>query len=455
MKKSLYALAAALFLAGSLTSCDKKLDIEPINNVDAEKALQTSNDVEAALVGAYTGMQNVEAYGGYIQLMSDLLADNGEVDFIGTFVQPNQIIRKAIQRDNSFVQVIWTNAYSVINRTNNVLANLDKLDTQAKKDRVEGEAKFIRGAMYFELVRLYAKDWSDGSPTTNPGVPLVLTPTLALDASAQVRRNTVAEVYAHVISDLTTAETKMRTTSSAGAFFANTNAASGMLSRVYLQQGRFAETAAAATRAIGRYVLNPSYVDEFFSGADLLPNSSEDIFAIQVSAQSGQNELNTFYSSDRRAEILVNDKHINQYEPNDERLDLFSVLSGDRYSNKYDALYGNIKVMRVAEMYLTRAEANFRNGTAVGATPLADVNRVRARVGLAPLTTLTLPAILRERKLELAFEGFRLSDVKRNKESVTDPSGTVLPWNSPRLIFPIPLREINVNPNLTQNEGYQ
>ncbi|GAC1369789.1 MAG: hypothetical protein NVSMB30_07920 [Hymenobacter sp.] len=111
--------------------------------------------------------------------------------------------------------------------------------------------------------------------------------------------------------------------------------------------------------------------------------------------------------------------------------------------------------MRLAEMLLNRAEANFRAGTTVGATPLADVNRVRARVSLPPLAVLTLPAILRERKLELAFEGFRLGDLKRNKESVTDPKGVVLAWNSPRLVFPIPLREINVNPNLTQNEGYQ
>ena len=453
MKKTVYALATALLLAGSLTSCDKKLDITPVNNVSADEALKTSSDVEAALVGCYTGIQNVEAYGGYIQLMSDLLADNGEISFVGTFNQPIQISRKAILKDNSFVQSIWTNAYNVINRTNNVLANIDKLDTQAKKDRVEGEARFIRGAMYFELVRLYAKDWSDGSPGANPGVPLVLTPTKVLDASAQVKRNTVAEVYAQVITDLTTAETKMKAASTAGAFFANTYAAAGMLSRVYLQQAQFPAAAAAANRAIaGNYTLTPSYANEFKSGSS---NTAEDIFAIQISAQSGSNSLNTFYSANRRGDVDVEDKHLAQYSLTDDRRKLFTVSSGQRYSNKFDELYGNIKVIRLAEMLLTRAEANFRAGTVVGATPLADVNRVRARAGLAPLVSLTLPAILLERKLELAFEGFRLGDVKRNKESVTDSKNEVLPWNSPRLIFPIPLREINVNPNLEQNEAYK
>ncbi|MCC3152647.1 RagB/SusD family nutrient uptake outer membrane protein [Hymenobacter sp. BT770] len=453
MKKTVYAVATALLLAGSLTSCDKKLDITPVNNVSADDALKTSSDVEAALVGCYTGLQNDEAYGGYFQLMSDLLADNGEISFVGTYTQPIQISRKAILKDNSFVQNMWTNAYNVINRTNNVLANIDKLDTQAKKDRVEGEARFIRGAMYFELVKLYAKDWNDGSPSTNPGVPLVLTPTKVLDATAQVKRNTVAEVYAQVITDLTTAETKMKATSAAGAFFANTYAAAGMLSRVYLQQAQFPLAAAAANRAIaGNYTLTPSYAGEFHSGSS---NTAEDIFAIQISAQSGSNELNTFYSANRRGDVDVEDKHLAQYSLTDDRRKLFTVSSGQRYSNKFDELYGNIKVIRLAEMLLTRAEANFRAGTVVGATPLADVNRVRARAGLAPLVTLTLPAILLERKLELAFEGFRLADVKRNKESVTDPKGEVLPWNSTRLIFPIPLREINVNPNLEQNEGYK
>ena len=458
MKKIAYTLATALLLAGSLTSCDKKLNIDPVNSVRDDLALLTSSDVEAALVGSYTGIQNSEVYGGYIQLMSDLLADDGEVTFVGTFVPPIQINRKTIIRDNGFVQAIWVNAYNVINRANNVLANIDKLDTPAKRTRIEGEAKFIRSAMYFELVRLYAKDWADGNPSSNLGVPLVLAPTRVLDAASQVRRNTVAEVYTQVIADLIDAEAKMPANSPAAFFFANKYVAATMLARVYLQQGRFADAGAAANRVISanKYVLNPNYSDEFSSGsaAGLLPNSSEDIFAIQISAQSGINELNTFYSIDRRGDVSIEDKHLDQYESADERGKLFTKSGGQTYSNKYDDLYGNIKLMRLAEMYLVRAEANFRAGTALGATPLADINRVRTRAGLAPLTVVTLPAILRERKLELAFEGFRLGDVKRNRETISGPDGKPLAWNSSRLVFPIPLREINVNPNLVQNEGY-
>lgn len=468
MKKTFYMLGVALLLAAPLTSCDKKLAIDPINNVNADKALETSSDVEAALVGCYTGLQSTFSYGGYIQLTSDLLADNGEETFVGTFSDPPQIYRKNILRDNGFVSNIWINAYSTINRVNNVLANIEKLDSQAKRSRAEGEAKFIRGALYFELVRLFAKDWNDGTPSANPGVPLVLTPTKVLDASSQVKRNTVAEVYAQVLTDLTDAEAKTLGIAALPAFAANaaaeisTFAAAGMLSRVYLQQSRFPEAAAAANRAAsGRTVLGlpfsltATYAAEFRSGAT---NTDEDIFAVQVSAQSGSNALSTFYNV--RQDVAIEDKHINLYAANDERRALFTTTAGKRLSGKFNAVNGvgsNVKVIRLAEMLLTRAEANFRAGTVVGATPLADINRVRARSGAPALTTVTLADILLERRLELAFEGFRLGDLKRNKESVTEPlPGTaVLPWNSPRLILPIPKRETDINPNLEQNEYYK
>ncbi|WP_201983073.1 RagB/SusD family nutrient uptake outer membrane protein [Hymenobacter rubidus] len=462
MKKTFYVLGAALLLAGSLTSCDKKLSIDPVNSINAETALQTSSDVEAALVGCYTGLQSTFSYGGYIQLTSDLLADNGDETFVGTFADPPQIYRKNILRDNGFVSSIWINAYSTINRVNNVLANIDKLDSPAKKSRVEGEAKFIRAALYFELVRQFAKDWSDGTPSANPGVPLVLTPTKAVDATSQVRRNTVAEVYAQILLDLTDAETKIAGMTALPAFAANASAeisnyaAAGLLSRVYLQQARFPDAAAAANRATaGPFSLTSTYAAEFRSGAT---NTAEDIFAVQISAQSGSNALSTFYKV--RGDVAIEDKFFNLYSSTDERKTLFTTTGGKRLTGKFDAVNGvgsNVKVIRLAEMLLNRAEANLRAGTVLGATPLADINRVRARSGAPVLTAVTLADILLERKLELAFEGFRLGDLKRNKESVNEPlPGTaVLPWNSPRLIFPIPKRETDINPNLEQNEYYK
>jgi hypothetical protein len=456
MKKIISGLLTAVLLTGGLLGCNSKLDVEPVSTIDTSQAFNTSDDVQAALVGCYTGLQSSTNHGGDWQLMTDLLASNGDESFVGTYLQPGQAQRKVLLTTNSFVSSIWINSYDVVNRTNNVLANLPKLNTTALQSSVEGEARFIRGLVYFDLVRTYARDWQDGTPSTNPGVPLVLTPTLAISSDSKVPRNTVAEVYTQIITDLTTAESKLPVSN---GIFANRYAAAAVLARVYLQQANYTAAAAAADRVIssGRFILNASYADNFLSNSDLLPNTSEDIFAIQVSAQSGTNDLNTFYSQNRRGDVEVQQQFVNLFEATDDRQTMYqdSAVNGGYYTNKYDVLYGNIKLIRLDEMYLIRAEANFRAGTKTGATPLADVNTIRQRVNLPPLNTATLAAILKERNLELAFEGFRLFDLKRNQESTTDPiTGTTIPWNASRLIFPIPLRETNANPNLSQNAGY-
>lgn len=429
----------ALLATAALSGCNDKLDVEPVDRIDTTKALNTSSDVEAALVGAYSALSSNRLYAGYIQFTSELLGDAGEIAFVGTFTQPREYIQKTVITNNTFAAGTWVDAYQTINTTNNVLANIDKVSA-ARRDRVEGEARFIRAALYFELVRLYGKDWSNGSPQTNLGVPLVLTPTLELGPANQVARNTVAEVYTQVLSDLATAEAKLPATN---GFFATRGAAAGMLSRVYLQQRRYAEAAQAANRVIttNRYALTSTFEEEFTTTT----NTSEDVFAIQITSQDGLNDLNTFFSPSQRGDIEIQEEHLDLYDTDDERGAFFD----DVYTLKFDNQYGNVKVMRLAELYLTRAEANFRAGTAVGSTPLADVNRVRARAGLPALPQVTLAAILKERRLELAFEGFRLWDAKRNGETI----GTLAATDD-RLVLPIPQRERDVNPKLVQNPGY-
>jgi hypothetical protein len=456
MKNIIFGLLTAVLFTSGLLSCNSKLDVQPVSTIDTSQAFNTSDDVQAALVGCYTGLQSSNNHGGDWQLMTDLLADNGNENFVGTYLQPGQAQRKVLLTTNSFVSNIWINSYDVINRTNNVLANLSKLNTTVLQTSAEGEARFLRGLMYFDLVRTYARDWQDGTPSTNPGVPLVLTPTSTISADSKVSRNTVAEVYAQIITDLTKAESQLP---ASNGVFANRYAAAALLARVYLQQANYTAAAAAADRVIssGRFILNTSYSDNFLSNSDLLTNTSEDIFAIQITAQSGANDLNTFYSQNRRADVEVQQQFVDMLEAADDRKTLYqdSAVNGGYYTNKYDVLYGNIKLIRLDEMYLIRAEANLRADTKIGATPLVDVNTIRQRVNLSPLTTVTLDDILKERRIELAFEGFRLGDLKRNQESTIDPlSKTAIPWNSPRLVFPIPLREINANPNLVQNTGY-
>lgn len=424
--------------------CGKELNTTPTVTIDASAALKTSGDVKAALVGTYTDFGADYFYAGRIFMEADLLADVDEIDWAGTYQQLTQIHNKEIPVENTYVANNWLAGYKAINDANNVLSAIDIVDA-ASKNRVEGEAKFLRSASFFELVKMYSKDWSDGNPASNLGIPLVLTPTGVVSTENQVKRNTVAEVYQQVITDLKDAEAKLP---AENGFFASKAAAAAMLARVYLQQGDYANALQAADRAItgSGTQLTGNYAEAFGS-----KNTSEDIFALQVTASSGYQGFNEFYSENQRGDVLITNAHLSMYETGDDRKNLFSTNAGSTYSLKFEDLYGNVHTIRLAEMLLVRAECNFRLGSSVGDNPLNDVNKVRTRAKLQTLKAeeLTLATILKERRIELSFEGFRLDDVKRLKENVGN-----LSWNSPKLVFPIPGRELRANPNLAQNEGY-
>jgi hypothetical protein len=223
-----------------------------------------------------------------------------------------------------------------------------------------------------------------------------------------------------------------------------------MLSRVYLMQLNYAAARDAADRVIGAGGTLAATYPEAFSDEGA---GSERIFAVIISDQDGINDMNTFFSSEEtpggRGDILIQQKHLDLYEDGDSRKLFYEESSGNTYSLKHAERFTDVNVIRLAEMYLTRAETNFRLSTAVGAPPIDDINTVRTRAGLGNLGVLTLDAILKERRLELAHEGLQIHDRKRNRESV----GT-LAWNSDALVLPIPQREIDTNKNLKQNPGY-
>lgn len=454
MKKTyIYNLIIASTLLTVASSCKKALEINPVDTIEQSKALLTSKDVEVALVGTYTAFGSRNFYGGRPFLMADFLANTDAVEWYGTYEELTQAINKSLLKTNGYVNNVWAAGYTAINDANNVLAAISKVDA-AKQSRIEGEAKFIRGASYFELVRLFGKAYNDGSPTTNLGVPIVLTPTTAVTDASYVTRATVAAVYTQAIADLTDAEAKLP---AQNGFFATKYAAAGMLARVYLQMGNYAAAAAAANRVIvsNAYSLNASFIDAFPAmGSTPGVNSSEDIFATQVTTLTGFNGFNEFYGSSTyggRGDAVISQSWINNtYAATDDRINAF-YDDGDIYTSKYANVYGNVPVMRLPEMYLIRAESNARLTPAApvgGRTPLQDLAVVRSRVGLTT-TSATLANILNERKLELAFEGFALHDAKRTQTNIGSTA-----WNANNLVFPIPQREIDANKNLVQNAGY-
>lgn len=461
MKKQLIYSLAVLTL--SLAACDKKLEINPFQTIDATTALTSAQDVESAIIGAYAHLGNAAMYGTNFNLLAELQASEGYITWRGTFAGYREVsVKTSLTNTNSEAERTWIRSYRAINTVNNVLEALPVVTEAADKSRLEGEARFVRGITLFELVRYYALPWGATANNSQPGVPIVLTATkTAEQASAKVARSTVAQVYVQVIDDLTKAIALLPADNGTRA---DKYAAQAFLARVYLQQSNYALVLSNANAIIVSdvYRLNPSVISAFRNR-----NTQESIFEIQQNDQNNAGNSNdgltTFYASlpvngvsVGRGDVQVNNTFRDLYDANDARrreLLYIGVKGGGArlYSGKWVDFGANIPVVRLAEMHLIRAECNFRLGSVTGAAPLADINAIRARAGAPALTaaTLTLDNILRERQLELAFEGVRIHDLKRLKLS----TGTFA-WNAPKLLLPIPKREIDANEALTQNESY-
>ena len=449
-----YKIIYSIALGIVLMSCENKLDVKPVNSIDASSAVQTSADVEAILIGAYDSMADADVLGGNPQRDAELIADNGDIQWQGTFAAPAQIFGKNLLKDNGQAATTWLDTYRTINIANTVLANLGVV-TPTKKQTVEGQAKVIRAWMLFELVRVYAKTYQDGDPKTNLGVAVITTPTLEITTASFAKRNTVEEVYQQVIADLTSAESILP---AKNGFYINKSTAAALLSRVYLMQGNYEGARQAAHRVIttGGFSLTSTFGEAFNNSS----NSTEDIFAIQQTDQDNDNSFNTFFASASqggRGDIIMNDQHLASYDVPDDRGDFF-YDAGDIFTAKWAAQIANIPLIRLSEMYLTRAEGNIRVGGApLGASPLVDINTLRNRANANTYTSMNLATILKERRFELAFEGHWIHDIKRNKQTFTKDFGGEIksyPYNSPKLIFPIPMRETDANTNMVQNDGY-
>lgn len=436
------------FLA--LGACEDRLEIDPAQNISEEQALESDANVKTVLIGAYDILSHSSLYGGGIQMNSELLGANGELNFSGTFNDPSQIWRKEITTVNASVTSFWMNAYNAINAVNNILSALEVVN-EADRERVEGEAKFIRGLLYFELARFFAPPYNAVNASSAMGVPIVLTPTRDIDESVYIGRSTLEQTYQQAISDLQDAESLLPPKN---GFFANSTAAAAVLSRLYLQQHAYGDARDAANRAIeyaqGYFNLVPNIEDAFNQGE----NTPEDIFAIQVTTQDGANSMVTFFatpSAGGRGDVEIQNRHFDRYEEGDARAELFYTDAEGVRTAKWFNQFANVQVIRLAELYLTRAEANLREGTTVGATPAEDLNRIRLRAGLEPIEEPTLQDVISERFVELAFEGQKIHDIKRLELSADGFS-----YTANLLVYPIPQREINANPALEgqQNAGY-
>ncbi|MDH7447025.1 RagB/SusD family nutrient uptake outer membrane protein [Aquimarina sp. 2201CG14-23] len=460
MKTLKYILLSFLIITIVIVGCEDNLELEPEQSLLPEIATSNAANVQNILTGIYDEAGQTLSYGGDINLASELLANSTDLSWNGTFEQPAQLIEKQLVPDNTFVRDYWLNAYEVSNQSNIVLASLDVFDEESDRNRVEGEAKFLRGLVYFDLARLYGQPYAAGGGNTQLAAPIVLDAVLNPDDITSPSRNTVEEVYAQVILDLSDAYNLLPNTN---GIFADRYGAQALLARVYLQQGNYAAARDAADDVLQNsgHSLTATYAEAFNNDQD----SQEDVFAWQITSQDpnetaggteGSNDMNTFWAGQAfggrsgNPDVSINASFFTVFDdPNDERGQFIYSNTGGTATTKWQSQFANIPFLRIGEMHLIRAEANFRLGTSIGLDPLVEINALRARSNAVALGSVTLQDIINERIRELAFEGFALHDIKRLQGTVG-----ALNYDDNFLVMPIPQRERDANPNLMQNPGY-
>ncbi|MGV8813602.1 MAG: RagB/SusD family nutrient uptake outer membrane protein [Gelidibacter sp.] len=440
-----------LFFSVVLVSCSSKLDIDPKQSLTPESALSSAENIQNLLVGAYDLAGQNTLFAGDYTLASELLANSGELAFRGTYLGPAEFNRKQVTSGNSFVRDYWVYSYAVSNQVNLVLEGLDKFDDPDEASRVEGEAKFLRAAVYFNLVKFFALPYKADTQNSQLGVPIVISAVSDASQITYPSRNSAQEVYDFVVSDLNAAVDLLPENNS---FYADKYAAQALLARVYLQMGKYEGARDASNNVIKNsgYSLTADYPSAFNNES----NSTEDVFAWQITTQDGLNDMTTFWATriyggrSLTGDVTIEPPYFTNFsDNNDQRSKFFYAGNGTLLSTKWQNQFANVPYIRLAEMYLIRAEANFRLATELGATPLEDINLIRKRSNATLFNSITLDTIISERKRELGFEDAALHDAKRLQKSIG-----ALPYNSDQLVLPIPQREIDANKNLEQNPGY-
>lgn len=500
--RSIFFLICLYFLA---SGCVK--DISPSDSITSETLTTSPDGLRNAVTGSYSLFKDHVAFNGtqddnlmylrqYFQL-SDFASDdvvNGQVTTDPLWYSFT-LDHTATQTNTRY---FWYISYKIINNANAVIEAGEKISNpDAAIKQLIGECYFLRALCHFNLVRFFAIPY-----THDPTAPGIILRTSLSDESQKARAS-VGDVYASVIADAEKAADLM--TQQRGVVYASKEAAWALLSRVNLYKEDNAKAIEYSDKVInsGRFSLtDETTFPQLFRNA---PASSETIFCVAFTQLDDYGKFGSIASmvfsdgnsgwGEEFASSSLRD--VMNPHPEDVRWSYIVPLkdaNGDIvkkngietwYISKF-SFQGNSPTLsspvlfRLAEMYLNRAEAKAKSGQSGAA--LDDLDEIRKKRGLStslynqqlPNGRTALDVVLQERRIELAFEGHRNFDVYRNKKNMdknywgyhlpglketdinlaTAPSGYAnlsTSWNSPRIIYYIPVDELQSNPLCTQN----
>ena len=488
MKRLSYILLPLFLLVGA---CTDVLDRVPQGENTLDNFFATEEHAVQSVNATYAQLRNwathVFSYIGMTDIVSDD-ADKGSLPSDAFFLQ--EIDDFTLSPTNVGPSSVWGGYYEGIFRANLAIANIPDVPEMNEnlRARLIAEARFLRGYYYFNLVRWFGD------------VPLILEP---FPAEFSIPRAPADEVYAQIIADLEAAADVLPTRTDYAAADrgrATQGAALGMLAKVYLTRGNFAEAERYALQVINseEYDLFPDYARLFRRDGE---NSVESVFEVQAAAYetggggSQYNEVqgvrgtpNLGWGFNRPSDDLVT-----AYETGDPRREATILyvgevlpdgsaivqdnpnIAGERFNQKAWVPEhpggngngpGNIRILRFADVLLLAAEALNENGKPAEA--LVHLNRVRARArggnpNILPDVTTTEQSALRdriyrERRVELAMEQHRWFDLVRTGRAATrmQAVGKTNFVPGKHELFPIPQSEIDLSQGaLTQNPGYE
>jgi hypothetical protein len=444
-------MVPALLLAVTVGACsDDLLNVTPVDEISEDIAIIDEASAQAALVGAYSALQGGSYYGGDFVMWSETLTDN--VEHTGTFEGYADADLLFMRPDMSAITGIWTVLYNGINRANLLIQEVPLIADidPGVADEILGQAYALRALHYLNLVRA----WGD--------VPLVLEPPASLEEAAQVSRSPAASVYTQIEADLAQAEALLAGMSNDDRTFVTPGFIWALRARAALYQQNWSAAATQARRLVssGEYALASSYSRLFTDEGD---PTSEDVFRVTFTA-TDYNNLGYYYQYDGRFEIGATEDIYGLFPAGDARWDVdFNGTRSDGIQVvKFPTTIGteDLHVVRYGDVLLILAEALAQQGGAGDLTEAVGyVNEIRSRSGVAPYTfggdLLTqqdvLDAIFLERRLELAFEGEYWFDLVRTGRAAAHLGSN---FQAHEALWPIPVSELDVAPNLTQNPGY-
>lgn len=456
-------------LVGLFAACgESDLEIEPEQELSTDAAFSDENTARASLAGVYSRMQSINVYGSIPQIIEDYQSDN--VNFIGSFPTLQDINQFLTIADNATIANVWRDHFRTVLAANAVIANTQGTEdvgfSDEEKAEVIAEGQYLRALSYFNLVRLFAQPYTlDGG--ASPGVSIIEEPYILTGGEADLSRKSVAEVYDFIESDLLDAFNALDWSSD--KYSASKGSAAGLLSRLYLYKGDNAQAITFADEVLGNENYAPATNYDFYDN-----NGPEQVFSISNTAvdngREGAGGWAEYYNpaaQNGRGDCPYSEDLIATYDPADARFQLAVALDVEgfgnlRFTQKFpDALNhsDDSPVQRVSELLLNKAEAIAKT-SGVTQEAVDAVNVLRTRAGISTYTTADfasgdefLEAVLLERRLELAFEGHRRSDLLRNGMSLRQGEEGTAPGDT-RVVLPIPQREIDLDSNTPQNSGY-